>query len=84
VFRTVFDLPSGEPLDHLFGQLSCPLLLIWGLQDPWINAPGRRASFLRHVPPATREVLLEAGHCPHDEVPAPVNAALLEWLADLS
>jgi len=83
VFRTVFDLPRGEPLDHLFAQLSCPLLLIWGLQDPWINAPGRRASFLKHVPPSTREVLLEAGHCPHDEVPAPVNAALLEWLADL-
>jgi hypothetical protein len=29
------------------------------------------------------EVVLEAGHCPHDEVPGPVNAALLEWLAGL-
>jgi len=84
VFRTVFDLPSGEPLDQLFSQLACPLLLIWGMRDPWINAPGRRASFLKHAPPATSEVLLEAGHCPHDEVPAPVNAALRSWLASLA
>ena len=84
VFRTVFDLPRGEPLDHLFTQLSSPLLLIWGMQDPWINAPGRRASFLRHAPQSTREVLLEAGHCPHDEVPEKVNASLLEWMASLA
>jgi hypothetical protein len=29
-------------------------------------------------------VVLEAGHCPHDEVPDQVNAALLAWLAGLS
>jgi hypothetical protein len=28
-------------------------------------------------------VVLEAGHCPHDEVPDQVNGALLEWLAGL-
>jgi hypothetical protein len=28
-------------------------------------------------------VVLEAGHCPHDEVPDQVNRALLEWLAGL-
>ncbi|MFM7361399.1 MAG: alpha/beta hydrolase, partial [Cyanobium sp.] len=50
------------------------------IRDPWINAAGRRASFQRHSPAATREVVLDAGHCPHDEVPAPVNAALLDWL----
>ena len=83
VFRTVFDIPSGEPLDALFARLRCPLLLVWGIRDPWINAPGRRATFQRHAPPATTEVVLEAGHCPHDEVPAAVNAALLDWLAGL-
>lgn len=83
VFRTVFDIPSGEPLDALFASLACPLLLIWGIRDPWINAAGRRASFQRHAPAATTEVVLEAGHCPHDEVPGPVNTALLAWLAEL-
>lgn len=80
VFRTVFDIPRGQPLDELFAQLPCPLLLLWGIRDPWINAAGRRAAFQRHAPEATTEVVLDAGHCPHDEVPEQVNAALLEWL----
>ena len=80
VFRTVFDIPRGQPLDELFAQLPCPLLLLWGIRDPWINAAGRRAAFQRHAPEATTEVVLDAGHCPHDEVPDQVNAALLEWL----
>ena len=29
------------------------------------------------------EVVLEAGHCPHDEVPHQVNTALLQWLEAL-
>ncbi len=84
VFRTVFDIPRGEPLDALFSLLGAPLLLLWGLRDPWMNAAGRRASFARHAPPHTSEVVFEAGHCPHDEVPHLVNGALLEWLHTLS
>jgi pimeloyl-ACP methyl ester carboxylesterase len=84
VFRTVFDIPRGQPLDELFAELTCPLLLLWGIRDPWINAVGRRAAFQRHAPAATSEVVLEAGHCPHDEVPEQVNRALLEWLAGLA
>lgn len=84
VFRTVFDIPRGQPLDELFVQLTCPLLLLWGIRDPWINAVGRRAAFQRHAPAGTSEVVLEAGHCPHDEVPDQVNAALLDWIAGLS
>jgi pimeloyl-ACP methyl ester carboxylesterase len=84
VFRTVFDFPRGEPLDALFARLQAPLLLLWGIRDPWINAAGRRAQFQRHAPAATSEVVLQAGHCPHDEVPEQVNAALLEWLEGVS
>ena len=81
VFRTVFDIPRGQPLDELFAQLRAPLLMLWGMRDPWINAEGRLATFKRYVPSQTREVLLNAGHCPHDEVPTQVNDALLDWLA---
>nr|WP_228006948.1 alpha/beta fold hydrolase [Cyanobium sp. LEGE 06143] len=84
VFRTVFDIPRGQPLDELFAELRCPLLLLWGIRDPWINAVGRRQAFQRHAPEITTEVVLEAGHCPHDEVPDQVNEALLSWLAGLS
>ena len=84
VFRTVFDIPRGQPLDELFAELTAPLLLLWGIRDPWINAPGRRSTFQRHAPAATTEVVLEAGHCPHDEVPEQVNQALLNWMATLT
>ncbi|QVV66954.1 alpha/beta fold hydrolase [Synechococcus sp. LA31] len=83
VFRTVFDIPRGQPLDELFAQLQAPLLLLWGIRDPWINAAGRRGAFQRHAPTNTTEVVLQAGHCPHDEVPDQVNRAMLEWLAAL-
>ncbi|QEY33469.1 alpha/beta fold hydrolase [Synechococcus sp. RSCCF101] len=83
VFRTVFDIPRGEPLDGLLSGLASPLLLLWGIRDPWIDAERRRSRFQRHAPAATTEVVLEAGHCPHDEVPDQVNGALLEWLAGL-
>ncbi|MEB3198926.1 MAG: alpha/beta fold hydrolase [Synechococcaceae cyanobacterium] len=84
VFRTVFDIPRGEPLDALFAELSAPLLLLWGRHDPWIDAERRRRSFQRHAPSSTVEVVLEAGHCPHDEVPEQVNAALGDWLEQLA
>ncbi len=81
VFRTVFDIPSGEPLDGLFEQLQAPLLLLWGRRDPWIDAENRMRRFRDKVPPGTHDVVLEAGHCPHDEVPDQVNHELLSWLA---
>jgi pimeloyl-ACP methyl ester carboxylesterase len=70
-------------LDALFAQLSAPLLLLWGLRDPWIDAASRRARFQRYAPGGSREVVLEAGHCPHDEQPERVNAELLSWLQRL-
>ena len=87
VFRSVFDPggPQGQPLDELFSLLQSPVLLLWGNRDPWMNAPGKRATFLRHAPASkTKEVVLDAGHCPHDEVPEQVNKSLLTWLEEVS
>ncbi len=85
VFRSVFEPagPQGKPLDELFSELSAPLLLLWGNQDPWMNAPSKRAMYSRYVPSATKEVVLNAGHCPHDEVPEKVNSVLIDWLKTL-
>ena len=85
VFRSVFEPggPPGKPLDELFSQLKSPLLLLWGNRDPWMNAPGKRAVFSRYTPEATSEVVLDAGHCPHDEVPEQVNTALIKWMAEI-
>lgn len=66
-------------LDSVLSQLSCPLLLVWGDLDPWVGPA--KALRIKEFYPNTSIVNLQAGHCPHDEVPELVNKALLEWLS---
>ncbi|MEL7036516.1 MAG: alpha/beta fold hydrolase [Cyanobacteria bacterium J06592_8] len=79
VFAAVFKTRSGEKVDVLLSQLSCPLLLLWGEGDPWINCRDRSAKFRQYYPQLT-EYFLEAGHCPHDEVPEQVNELIEAWI----
>jgi len=85
VFRSVFNPsgPQGEPLDELFKKLTSPLLLLWGSKDPWMNTPKKRGLYEKFTPNNTTEVILEAGHCPHDEVPELVNANILDWIESI-
>ncbi|MGF1495577.1 MAG: alpha/beta fold hydrolase [Elainellaceae cyanobacterium] len=80
VFASVFKARKGDPVDRLLEQISCPLLLLWGEGDPWMDTRARGAKFRQHYPNLT-EYYLQAGHCPHDEVPAQVNGLLRQWLA---
>ncbi|MGJ3250324.1 MAG: alpha/beta fold hydrolase [Elainellaceae cyanobacterium] len=82
VFASVFKSPRGEPVDALLQRVSCPLLMLWGEGDPWMNARERGAMFRRHYPQLT-EYYLQAGHCPHDEVPDEVNARIQAWVEAL-
>lgn len=79
VFASVFRTPQGEKVDVLLKQLTCPLLMLWGEADPWINARERGDKF-RHYHPQLTEYYLRAGHCPHDEVPDQVNELLRAWV----
>jgi pimeloyl-ACP methyl ester carboxylesterase len=78
VFALVFQSPKGEAVDVLLEQLTAPLLLLWGEGDPWINARARGSQFRQHYPHLT-EYYLNAGHCPHDEIPDQVNTLLRDW-----
>ncbi|XP_019154727.1 PREDICTED: pheophytinase, chloroplastic isoform X2 [Ipomoea nil] len=68
-------------LDAVLSELSCPLLLLWGDLDPWVGPA--KANRIKEFYPNTLLVNLQAGHCPHDEVPELVNKALLDWLSTL-
>lgn len=83
VFASVFKSPRGEKNDVLLSQMTCPLLMLWGEGDPWMGARSRGARFRKHYPQLT-EYYLQAGHCPHDEVPAQVNALIQDWVLGLS
>jgi len=79
VFASVFKSPQGERNDVLLGQMQCPLLMLWGEGDPWMNSRSRGAKFREHYP-SLKEYYLQAGHCPHDEVPGQVNSLMTEWV----
>jgi pimeloyl-ACP methyl ester carboxylesterase len=83
VFNAVFQTPQGEKVDVLLGKMQCPLLILWGEKDPWINAREKGEKFRTYYPEVT-EHYLEAGHCPHDEVPEQVNALISEWILSIS
>jgi len=82
VFASVFSTPQGEKVDVLLQQLTCPLLLLWGEADPWMNARERSPKFHQYYP-KLQEHFLRAGHCPHDEVPEQVNSLLRSWVLSL-
>lgn len=59
-----------------------PVLLVWGMKDPWMQPQKARA--IMELYPAAELVEIDAGHCPHDDDPAAVNAALMRWAATVA
>ena len=78
VFAAVFKSPPGRRLDQLLTALTCPLFLLWGEADPWMT-PTKVDQFRVHYPDADLQ-FVDAGHCPHDERPEVVNAAIDRWV----
>ena len=78
VFASVFKSPPGRKLDQLLLALERPLFLLWGAADPWMTAQ-KVTQFQDYYPKAALQ-LVDAGHCPHDERPQVVNAAIDEWV----
>jgi len=37
----------------------------------------------KFTPKNTKEIILDAGHCPHDEIPELVNQHILDWVDSL-
>ncbi len=83
VFNAVFKAPQGEKVDILLAQMQCPLLILWGEKDPWINARDQGIKFRQYYP-QLKEYYLDAGHCPHDEIPEQVNSLIADWVSSIS
>ena len=81
VFASVFKSRQGAKVDELLTQMSCPLLLLWGEGDPWMDTRSRSAQFRQYYSDLT-EHFLNAGHCPHDEVPEQVNHLGRLWVEE--
>lgn len=80
VMRSGVYLAPQRPLPFLLNQLyRGPVLILQGVLDP-LNKARDRADVLEKRIHGSRKVLLEAGHCPHDEVPELVNDAIDEFI----
>lgn len=73
---------KNATMNELLSQISCPMLLLWGDLDPWMG-PSKCDQIKRLYPKASM-VRLQAGHCPHDEVPEQVNGALLNFMKSVN
>ena len=79
-FRGFINLFDDYLAPQLMEGLTVPVDLIWGEQDPWepIAEARRWAKTLSCI--RSLEVIPDAGHCPHDETPEPVNAAIFRLI----
>lgn len=82
VFASILTAPAGPTPESLLPQVTKPLLVLWGENDPW--TPIKGAKVYQELAAAGQPIkvvsIANAGHCPHDEYPEVVNPAILEWL----
>ncbi len=78
-FAALFKAERGEYVDTLLAEMTCPLLLIWGDADPWMDTYSRGALFQKYYD-NLEEHHINAGHCPHDDTPTEVDALLRNWV----
>ena len=72
---------SGGPLpERLIPEMQCPVLLVWGEEDPW--EPVEEGAKWEAFPTVEAFVRLPGvGHCPQDEAPQLVNPVLDDFIA---
>lgn len=82
VFASILSAPAGPKPSELIPEVGCPVLVLWGEDDPWTPVKGAeifRDWGDRH--PVEFHSIPQTGHCPHDERPDVVNRLVLEWLS---
>ncbi|WOL19137.1 hypothetical protein Cni_G27934 [Canna indica] len=79
VMESIVNFELSLPLNYLLNSFGGEVLIVQGMKDPLIKSE----AFLSMVREQRSKVAvseLDAGHCPHDEVPEKVNPILREWI----
>ncbi len=84
VFASILTAPPGPTPTELLPQVKCPMLVIWGAEDPWTPISGVKIFQVARDQGQAVEIvpIPGAGHCPHDEVPDVVNREIVKWLKE--
>ena len=79
VFVAFISYSQGPLPEDLLPQLTCPVLMLWGEEDPW--EPIELGRELSRYEAVEDFIPLEGvGHCPQDEAPELVNPLIAEWV----
>lgn len=74
-----FDERYTDEVESLYGQIRCPVMILWGEEDRWIPvADGRRLATM--IPGSILKVIPGAGHMAQEDAPEAIVAALLGFL----
>ncbi|XP_050387503.1 uncharacterized protein LOC126803813 [Argentina anserina] len=83
VLESVFSFNLSLPLNYLLKEFKEKVLIIQGMRDPISNSKSKVAMIKEHCDGFLIKEL-DAGHCPHDELPEEVNSVICEWVVTLS
>jgi pimeloyl-ACP methyl ester carboxylesterase len=73
------DQRYTDEIEPLYGQIRCPVSILWGQEDAWI--PVERGRILAdRIPQAQFRVVPNAGHLMQDDAPEAIISELLTFL----
>ena len=81
-FRGFINLFDDYLAPDLLKNFQKPVHLIWGEKDPWEPVKEAEKWFKAFECIKTFEVIQNAGHCPHDEMPEKVNPILVKLIQE--
>ncbi|XP_024024888.1 uncharacterized protein LOC21387869 [Morus notabilis] len=79
VLESIFSFNLSLPLNYLLRNFEGKVLVIQGLKDPISDSKSKLAMLKEHCDGVVIKEL-DAGHCPHDELPEEVNSIICEWI----
>ncbi|CAN6709746.1 unnamed protein product [Malus baccata var. baccata] len=83
VLESVFSFNLSIPLNYLLDEFKDKVMIIQGMRDPISDSKSTVAMLKEHCAGFIVKEL-DAGHCPHDELPDEVNSIICEWIVNRS
>ena len=81
-FRGFINLFDDYLAPDLLKNLNIPTYLIWGEKDPWEPVAEAKKWFETFECIKSLDIISDAGHCPHDEMPEKVNPILKQIIQE--
>ncbi|WP_269614248.1 alpha/beta fold hydrolase [Prochlorococcus marinus] len=81
-FRGFINLFDDYLAPNLLKEINTSVHLIWGEKDPWEPVKEAQKWFKTFECVKSLDVISDAGHCPHDEMPEKVNPILIKIIQE--